>query len=174
MRQIPVFISNKAKFVQVKEMITYRTLTDNEICRDLFRHFIRHQVVTKCCRRENEQWVIRDDPFIDEWTEEEYQALIADLQETIRRGGFVYAAFCDGQLKGFASVASELFGTSQQYLDLTNIYVSEDQRNRQNSFCRCKDLGEGTRGQETVYFRSFGSRKPGILQKYGMRGSKRV
>ena len=130
MRQIPVFISNKAKFVQVKEMITYRTLTDNEICRDLFRHFIRHQVVTKCCRRENEQWVIRDDPFIDEWTEEEYQALIADLQETIRRGGFVYAAFCDGQLKGFASVASELFGTSQQYLDLTNIYVSEDQRKR--------------------------------------------
>lgn len=40
-----------------------------------------------------------------------------------------YAAFCNSQLKGFVSVTSELFGTSQQYLDLTNIYVSEDKRN---------------------------------------------
>lgn len=109
-------------------MTAYRTLTENEICRDLFRHFIRHQVVTKCWRKCNGEWVIRDDPFIDEWTEEEYQTLITDLQETIRSGGFVYAAFCDDQLKGFISVTNELFGTSQQYLDLTNIHVSEDQR----------------------------------------------
>ncbi len=109
-------------------MITYRTLTEHEICRDLFQHFIRHQVVTDCWRRDNGKWVIRPDPFIDEWTEKDYQVLIADLQETARFGGFVYAAFCDGQLKGFVSVTSELFGTSKQYLDLTNIHVSEDQR----------------------------------------------
>lgn len=115
---------------RVKEMTAYRTLTENEIDRDLFSHFARHQVVTKCWRRESGKWVIRDNPFVDEWTEEDYQALIAELQETIRRGGFVYAAFCDGQLKGFASVAGELFGTSRQYLDLTNIHVSEDQRKR--------------------------------------------
>lgn len=110
------------------EIITYRTLTENEICRDLFRHFIRHQAVTKCWRRDNGEWAIRYDPFIDDWTEEEYRTLIVDLQETICSGGLVYAAFCDGQLKGFVSVTSGLFGTSQQYLDLTNIYVSKDQR----------------------------------------------
>lgn len=111
-------------------MTTYRTLTEKEICRDLFRHFIRHQIVTDCWRRDNGEWVIRPDPFIDKWTEEDYGALIADLQETARSGGFVYAAFCDGQLKGFVTVASELFGTSQEYLDLTNLHVSEDQRRR--------------------------------------------
>lgn len=109
-------------------MTTYRTLTEKEICRDLFRYFIRHQVVTDCWRRDNGEWVIRPDPFIDEWTEADYQALIADLRETVRSFGFVYAAFCDGQLKGFVSVTSELFGTSKQYLDLTNLHVSEDQR----------------------------------------------
>lgn len=113
----------------MKEVITYRNLTENEICRDLFRHFIRHQVVTNCWRKENEKWVIRCNPFIDEWTGEEYQKLIEELRETISNGGFVNAAFCNGQLKGFVSVTSELFGTSQQYLDLTNIYVSEDKRN---------------------------------------------
>lgn len=109
-------------------MVTYRALTENEICRDLFSHFIRRQVVTKCWRRDGGKWVIRDAPFVDEWTEEEYRELIAELKETVRSGGFVYAAFCDGQLKGFVSVTSKSFGTSQQYLDLTNIHVSEDKR----------------------------------------------
>ena len=109
-------------------MISYRTLTENKICRDLFYCFIRRQVVTKCWRKENGEWVIRDDPFVDQWTEEDYQALIAELRETICSGGFVYAAFCDGKLKGFVSVTGQLFGTSRQYLDLTNIHVSEDQR----------------------------------------------
>lgn len=109
-------------------MITYRTLTETEICRDLFRHFLRHQVVTDCWRRSNGEWVIRPDPFIDEWSEEDYETLVACLRETVRSGGFVYAAFCDGQLKGFVSVGSNLFGATQQYLDLTSIHVSEDQR----------------------------------------------
>lgn len=112
----------------MKAMITYRTLTEKEICRELFQQFIRHQVVTKCWRKINGKWVIREAPFVDEWTEEEYQALITDLQKTVCTGGFVYAAFCDGQLKGFVSVTNRLFGSSKQYLDMTNIHVSEDKR----------------------------------------------
>lgn len=111
------------------KMITYRALTEREIDRNLFRSFIRRQVVTDCWRREKGKWVIRRDPFIDQWTEKDYRALIAELRETARSGGFVYAAFCDGRLKGFVSVTGELFGTSRQYLDLTNIHVSEDRRN---------------------------------------------
>lgn len=110
-------------------MITYRRITENEIGRELFRYFIRHQAVTDCWRRDNEKWTIRYDPFIDDWTEEDYRELITDLRETVRSGGLMYSAFCDGQLKGFVSVTSELFGTSKQYLDLTNIHVSENKRN---------------------------------------------
>lgn len=109
-------------------MITYRTLTEAEICRDLFRHFIRRQVVTDCWRRDHGEWIIRPDPFVDDWTEEEYQTLVAELRDTARSGGFVYAAFCDGQLKGIVSVTGRPFGTSRQYLDLTNLHVSEDRR----------------------------------------------
>lgn len=114
--------------MKTEKMITYRNLSENEISRDLFRNFIRHQVVTKCWRKYNGKWRIEDDPFIDEWTEDEYEELILNLQETVRSGGFVYAAFYDDQLKGFVSMESNLVGTSQQYADLTNIYVSEDMR----------------------------------------------
>ena len=109
-------------------MIQYRTLCADELCRELFRHFIRHQVVTKCWRRDNGAWVIRDDPFIDDWSEADYQTLVACLKNTVQTGGVVYAAFSDDVLKGFVSVEAAFFGGEAQYLDLTSIHVSEDMR----------------------------------------------
>ena len=35
-------------------MVKYRTLHAEEICRELFKDFIRHQIVEKCWRREME------------------------------------------------------------------------------------------------------------------------
>ena len=109
-------------------MIQYRELCEDEICQELFGKFIRHQKVTKCWRKEEGKWVIKDDPFVDDWTEAEYQILIDCLKHTIRSGGFVYAAFYRGCLKGFVSVEAEVFGGEQKYLDLSSIHVSEDMR----------------------------------------------
>lgn len=111
-------------------MIEYRRLCKEEINRDLFRNFIRHQNVTDCWRKENGKWIIKSDPFIDEWTEEEYHILVTCLKNTISTGGFVCASFCNGDLKGFVSVESELFGGEQKYLDLSSIHVSEDMRGK--------------------------------------------
>ncbi|MBD5531002.1 MAG: GNAT family N-acetyltransferase [Lachnospiraceae bacterium] len=110
--------------------IHYRELGEDEICMELFANFNRRQVVTKCRRRENGEWTVKDDPFIDDWTEADYHTLVACLKNTVLTGGFVYAAFYDGRLKGFTSVESTLFGGEQNYLDLTSIHVSEDMRGR--------------------------------------------
>ena len=108
----------------------YRELTENEICRDLFSQFIRRQNVVKCWRREGGKWVIRDDPFIDDWSEADYGILITCLRNTAATGGIVYGFFHDGKLKGFASVESALFGTAGKYLDLTSLHVSADMRGK--------------------------------------------
>ena len=113
-----------------EKRIHYRELRADEICRELFASFVRHQVVTKCRRRENGEWTVKDDPFIDDWTEADYHTLTACLKNTVLTGGFVYAAFYDGKLKGFTSVESTLFGGEQNYLDLPSIHVSEDMRGR--------------------------------------------
>lgn len=109
-------------------MVQYRKLCAGELCPELFQNFIRHQVVTKCLRREHDKWVIKDDPFIDDWTSRDYQVLISCLKSTVLSGGLVYAAFYEKKLKGFVSVESELFGGEQSYLDLSSIHVSEDLR----------------------------------------------
>ena len=107
----------------------YRTLKEDEITLELFSHFQRRQTVGKCWRRAKDgSWCIKDDPFIDDWSEEDYNFLVTCLQNTIRTGGVVIGAFYQNELKGFVSVESELIGEKKEYLDLTSIHVSEDMR----------------------------------------------
>ena len=70
-------------------MIEYRALQERDIERSLFQGFIRHQVVDQCLRKEAGGWVIKSDPFVDDWTEEQYQFLVQCLKNTVRDGGFV-------------------------------------------------------------------------------------
>lgn len=111
-------------------MLEYRTLSENEICRELFSSFIRRQEVTKCRRFENGKWTVKDAPFIDDWSESDYSALVEDLKSCVRDGGFVFAAFDSSALKGFVSVNAGFFGGGHKYMDMAELHVSEDMRGR--------------------------------------------
>lgn len=110
------------------DTVSYRRLEEKEICLELFAQFIRHQKVGKCRRKVDGQWKIVDDPFTDDWTQEEYKILVGCLKNTVLTGGFVCGAFYRGALKGFVSVEAGLFGGAHRYLDLSSIHVSEDMR----------------------------------------------
>lgn len=109
-------------------MIEYREVKAEEINHDLFRAFVRRQVVVDCWRREEGKWVIKPDPFVDDWSERDYQELIGCLKHTLATDGMVQAAFVDGKLKGFVSVEGTPIGSRHQYMDLSSIHVSEDMR----------------------------------------------
>jgi len=111
-------------------MIEYRNLVQDEICTELFSGFNRRQIVTKCRRKENGKWIIKEAPFIDDWSKDDYCFLVSCLKNTVATGGFVYAAFYNNVLKGFVSVEAEMFGGEQKYLDLSSIHISEDMRNK--------------------------------------------
>lgn len=133
--------------------IQYRNIEKQEVDRAFFRDFIRHQVVVKCLRRKGDDWEIRDDPFVDDWSEEDYQTLVSCLRHTLETGGFVYGAFCGGRLKGFVSVESGLFGGENKYLDLSSLHVSEDMRRTgigRQLFAAAKDWA-GQHGAEKLY-----------------------
>ena len=106
-------------------MIQYRELNESEITGSLFQNFIRRQKVTDCWRRVDGKWVIRADPFIDDWSQEEYEILVECLRHTAASGGLVYGAFSEGALKGFTSVESDFMELKAQarYLDLFRFNV---------------------------------------------------
>lgn len=105
-------------------------MKENEINAGLLDGFIRRQVVTKCLRRENGAWIAKNAPFIDDWTQRDREWIAAELKNLAGRGGLVYAAYCGGKLAGFASVSAETLGESGEYLELTNIHVTEAMRGR--------------------------------------------
>lgn len=109
-------------------MTECKYLSEKEIERPLFQSFIRRQQVKDCVRKEKGVWVIKPDPFVDDWSEQDYEVLVQCLKNTVRIGGAVLGAFLDGKLKGFASVEKEPLGSKGQYRDLTCIHVSQDVR----------------------------------------------
>ena len=54
-----------------------RELVESEISLELFKSFQRYQKVTKCWRKIDGRWVIKDIDFIDQWSLEEYNELKA-------------------------------------------------------------------------------------------------
>lgn len=130
-----------------------RPMEQKEINRELFRSFERRQVVDQCWRKEAGQWVIRRDPFIDQWSEAYYAFLVTCLRRTIAEGGVVFGAFCAGELKGFASVEGIPLGSQNQYLDLTCLHVSEELRGKglgRQLFTMAADWAR-CRGAEKLY-----------------------
>lgn len=111
-----------------ESMIEYRTLLANDVNISLFKHFDRTQIVTKCWRKIDGEWLIVDSPFIDNWSKEDYMSGVNYLKRVITCCGYVVGAFCDGQLKGFMSVEPEIFGNNFKYMCLSNIHVSKDMR----------------------------------------------
>lgn len=111
-----------------KKQVEVREIKRQELTRQLFAAFTRHQVVRDCLRRAEGRWVVKPDPFVDEWSEEDYAFLIKCLDGTLDGGGLVLGAFSEGRLKGFASVDGRPVGSKGQYLDLTSLHVSEEMR----------------------------------------------
>ena len=81
-----------------------RAVAPDELELSLFDGFVRRQEVNLCYRREHGRWVVRSDPFVDDWSEADYRFLIECLHNTLKTGGALFGV-CDGSdLKGIASV----------------------------------------------------------------------
>ncbi len=109
-------------------MIHYRNLKEDEINLELFCAFDRRQIVNDCLRKENGKWVVKSDPFIDDWSREDYEFLVRCLKNTVMTGGLVCGAFSGDKCKGFVSVEGNPIGSCRQYMDLSSIHVSRDMR----------------------------------------------
>lgn len=111
----------------VREM---RSLRFEDLNPELFRQFNRFQPVTKCWRKEEGRWVIRDIAFIEQWSDDDYAHLLDSLRHTLSRGGWIGGAFEDDRLIGFASVEGVFFGEQGEYLQLSNLHVSFESRRK--------------------------------------------
>lgn len=95
---------------------------------DLFSSFNRYQKVTRCWRKYQGSWILKDNAFTENWGTEEYLFLVECLRNTLETGGTVFGAFETDALIGFASLENEFFGTRWKYLQLSSLHVSHEKR----------------------------------------------
>lgn len=139
--------------------IQYRNLTLSEISPELFSHFDRYQNVTRCWRKENGNWVLKDIAFVEQWDAQDYLALCRKLQNTLRTSGAVIAGFEQQRLCGFAAVENQLFGPQKEYLQLSELYVSCESRGKGigRELFRLSCLTAKERGAKKLYLSAHSS-----------------
>lgn len=113
-----------------------RKLTKTEINKALFSNFNREQRVTRCWRKAEGEWVLKDIAFTENWRDDQYEELVRYLVNTVDTGGTVWGVFKSERLIGFASLENKFFGSQSQYLQLSSIHVSSESRGEGNYFLK--------------------------------------
>lgn len=109
--------------------ITYKVLGLGDLDPTLLKKFNRYQETNRVWFKENDQYNLKDDRFVEQWNDEKKTLVINSLQNCVKSGGIVIGAFADRDLVGFVSVEGELFGSNKEYLELSYIHVSNEWRN---------------------------------------------
>ncbi|AZN41698.1 GNAT family N-acetyltransferase [Paenibacillus albus] len=126
------------------EHYSIQELSSTDLTSDLLKHFNRYQEVRRCLRQENGEWVLKDIAFTEQWVEALKEEIVrVDLMNCILAGGIVWGVYDSGnQMIAFASLLQGLFGSSKDYLQLMQIHVSFEHRNKglgKKLFERCAD-----------------------------------
>ncbi|WP_163102592.1 GNAT family N-acetyltransferase [Peribacillus alkalitolerans] len=133
--------------------IIYRTLIKEELNDDLLINFNRFQETNRVWYKDNDQYHIKEDHFVEKWEDNKKIQVIQALRECMKSGGLVMGAFDNTNLVGFANVEGELFGSREEYLELPFIHVSNELR------------GSGI-GKKLIEFCCEGARNLGAKKLY--------
>lgn len=109
--------------------IVYKILTIEDLVDDLLTNFRRYQETNFVWFKEDDQYKVKEDYFVDYWDGEKKVQVIHSLRQCIVNGGFVVGAFEGKHLIGFANVEGEFFGRNLDYLELSYLHVSNEYRN---------------------------------------------
>ena len=103
-----------------------KKLTLADLQPNMLEHFDRYQEVQHCLRRENDEWILKENPFIEQWDDELKKSIVTmDFTECLKSGGILWGVFnSENQLIAFASIYSNFFGSENQYLELKQLYIS--------------------------------------------------
>lgn len=112
----------------MKNKITCRLLELADLNHNFLAEFNRYQVTDQVWFKENNQYKIKSDHFIDEWNDDKKALVIEDLRKCLSNGGIVIGSYDEDGLAGFANIESLLFGSKKEYAELPYIHVSSELR----------------------------------------------
>ena len=106
----------------------YKRFDSNNITRNSLDDFVRHQTVTECWRKINDDWRLVPNAFEENWSPEQCREIAEDVVQHICLDQTGFGAFDGGRIIGFAIVSHRIFGTASRYVQLVCFQISEEYR----------------------------------------------
>jgi ribosomal protein S18 acetylase RimI-like enzyme len=92
--------------------------------------FVRHQTVTECWRKIDNDWKLVSNIYEENWSQVQCREIAEDVVHHINLDQTGLGAFDGERIIGFATVSHRLFGTAARYMQLVCFQVSEEYRHQ--------------------------------------------
>jgi len=117
--------------MKIVENIKFKELKTADISKNILDHYNRYQEIKKCYRKEEGKWIIKDIEFIENWDKDKKDNVIKIFTETLDgNSGYIFGAFDNDKLIGFAVLYNKIFGNRKQYIQLDSMQVSFGYRHK--------------------------------------------
>ena len=111
-------------------MLTFQTLTSEELHPQLLQNFTRYQETRRAWVPIGDEIVLQDTYFVDEWDNEKKAKVVRQCRSALESGGIVSVVYRQNQVKGFSVLEGQRFGSGNQYIELTYLHISQELRGR--------------------------------------------
>ena len=106
----------------------YKKLDKNNFTGHSLDDFVRHQTVTECWRKMDNEWNLVPNVYEENWSQAKCRDIAEDVVHHINLDQTGFGAFDCERIIGFVTVSHRIFGTSARYVQLVCFQISEEYR----------------------------------------------
>ena len=106
----------------------YRRLDKNNFTGHSLDDFVRHQTVTECWRKIDNDWKLVPNAYEENWSQVECWEIAEDVVHHINLDQTGFGAFDGERIIGFATISHRIFGLTARYVQLVCFQISEEYR----------------------------------------------
>ena len=106
----------------------YRRLDKNNFTGHSLDDFVRHQTVTECWRKIDNDWKLVPNVYEENWPQVQCREIAEDVVHHINLDQTGFGAFDGERIIGFATVSHCIFGVTARYVQLVCFQISEEYR----------------------------------------------
>ena len=108
--------------------IHYQRLKADNFTGHSLDDFVRHQTVTECWRKIDNDWKLVPNVYEENWSQVQCREIAEDVVHNINLDQTGFGAFDGERIIGFATVSHRIFGTAARYVQLVCLQISEEYR----------------------------------------------
>lgn len=152
-------VKNLAIYMGIKYQ--YKKLDNHNFTGHSLDDFIRHQTVTACWRKINNDWKLVPNVYEENWSQVQCREIAEDVVHHINLDQTGFGAFDGERIIGFVTVSHRIFGAGAKYVQLVCFQISEEYRRqgigRRLFFLACEEARR--LGADKLYISAHSSKE---------------